>query len=176
MTSQSNFIAGGLQGMDPTIGTPILPNDASTNWTPSGRLQEGIPCLGDYSKLPIGWRQSAFVGQCGYKIQMSRLYSPDSPCYPIQDISCMGAAEKQAWAQTCKAIFPCKPPSYSRVGSSASTHLTTPQSTSAWKSVFSLIHDHMVLILGASLASCLFVGVTSNQSKPEENNSVSEKS
>lgn len=176
-SSQQNFIAGGIQGMDPRIGNPLYQMSTDPAGTDSSGHnlgnQEGLSCPADYSKIPYGWRKSAFMGQCGFKLQMRDLYSPSTPCYPIQDLSCMGAVQKKAWAETCKAIFPCRaPPVYAEPQPyRAPPRMWMPhgQSTSlSFSDLMKSVYDYLPIALGGSLAACLFLNRTPKETEEDE--------
>jgi hypothetical protein len=104
--AQRNF----LSVVPPPLPPIIQPVNATIvpQYHPSD-MQGVSKCPGDYNQIPYGWRPSAFMGKCGYKIQLDKFYSADSPCFPVQDLSCMGPDQKKAWAFMCKTEFPCKP-------------------------------------------------------------------
>ena len=130
-------------------------------------LQTVTQCYGDYNRIPYGWRQSPFMGQCGYKIQLNDFYSASSPCYPVQDISCLGANEKKAWAHICSAEFPCK-----HIGShpSPGTYRVPPDSHIV--SLNDIFYEGLPVILGSVLGACLLVPCLGSRVKDDVEDSA----
>ncbi len=114
--ANNNFSNASISALDPqAAANDRLQNMALASGVPL--LSPNVPgfqtvqkCFANYNQIPYGWRPSAFMGECGFKIQLKKFYEADSPCYPVQDISCMGPKEKQAWASICATEFPCGPP------------------------------------------------------------------
>ena len=151
-SSSANFSAAGMNHLDPEISDSArmaigLPSAALPHGDTG--MQTVLKCAGDYSKMPYGWRPAPFMGHCGFKIQLNKFYSATSPCYPIQDISCMGAVEKKAWANMCKTEFPCKPMAWPKP---ARLDRPTEHAESSW---FDVLVDDLPALLGVSLAGCL---------------------
>ena len=179
--AQQNFQAAGPAAMDPTqtVAQQIELEDKLAS-----RMDEGqavMQCHGDYNKIPYGWRQSPFMGKCGFKIQLNNFYSADSPCYPIQDISCMGPVAKKAWARMCKTEFPCKPPVpptfpkpyRAPPGLFAKNHVTGP---STLELVLKVFNESIFPVLGVVAGCCLIASLASKNDDPEKSDVVSETS
>jgi hypothetical protein len=174
---QQNFASAGLSSVDPQ--QPFAEKASLNNDFLSHDSQEVLKCPGDYTRTPLGWRISPFMGKCGFKIQLHKFYAPDSPCYPIQDISCMGAAQKKAWASICKAEFPCKPFSYppaARIASSATGSRVEHESSSI-SEFLSALTDHLWIFIGASAASCIGTSyLLTRERKKDDSDTNSDKS
>jgi hypothetical protein len=170
--AQQNFIAAGPAAADPT---QLLVQQAKfeEKLAQMDTGQEVMKCHGDYNKMPYGWRPSPFIGKCGFKIQMKNFYTADSPCYPIQDLSCMGPLQKKVWARMCKTEFPCKPlppPVYPRpyrappglFGKAAASGHST------WELVFKIFNDNILPIIGITAGCCLLFSVSSKKAEAIE--------
>ena len=122
-----------------------------------------LKCPGDYNQIPYGWRPSPFMGKCGYKIQLDKFYSANSPCFPIQDLSCMGPAQKKAWGNICKTEFPCKPialPTYPKPYQAPPQWFAGPRSGTGTRSTIELLAElvsgTILPALGVSAACFVF--------------------
>lgn len=162
LAANANYTSGGAGAMNPTTGT--LPPPTISPPAPSpGDFQQIQKCPADYNQIPHGWRQSPFMGNCGYKIQAKNFYSADTPCYPIQDLSCMGPTQKRVWAGICATEFPCKPlepvkPSVVR------PHDEPSAFARLLGDILAVISTNGFLLLGVTLGSCL--SVTMRQDEP----------
>lgn len=159
-----DFSDASISSLDPQAAA----NDRSQNMA----LASGVPlvtpnitgfqgaqkCLADYNQLPYGWRPSPFMGECGFKIQLKKFYEGDSPCYPVQDLSCMGPREKQAWANICATEFPCgSPPAgffKAQPGEPTPRHLPHTDLLAAFVNT---VYEYAPIIVGISALSCCFV-------------------
>jgi hypothetical protein len=165
----NNLQDAGISSMDPQAAS----NDRMQDF----QLKNGIPtyippvgfqgtqkCFADYNKLPYGWRPSPFMGQCGSKIQLNKFYEGDTPCYPVQDISCMGPREKQAWANMCSTEFPCGPPP-TRPGS-AGELASPPAPLDLLSSFMTTLRNYWAVVAGLGLVGC-FIGGGKGPSKAD---------
>lgn len=179
--SKANFAAGGMSSLDPQMSDNArialgLPSESLPQ--ADFGIQSASKCVGDYTRIPLGWRPSALMGQCGFKIQLNKFYSATSPCYPVQDISCLGAVEKKAWANICKTEFPCKPFSWPNLPKaySAPPGLSTPKSIWGESSLLDTILRDMPALLGVSLVSCFLGRAMQSKDPPEATNSEASES
>ena len=170
--SHANFAAADVSAISPP---PVGPEPVDTPAdVPNLDVQAATGCAGDYNQMPYGWRQAPFMGQCGFKIQMKNFYSPSSPCYPVQDLSCMGPAQKQAWARMCSTEFPCKAPPlpvYPKPYLAPPGLFQKPahHQASAWESFMQVANDSLPIIAAAGLGSCLLFSITkSNKSSDSD--------
>lgn len=159
-----NFFSSGMNYMDPHMSENTrIALGLQSNALPQSNtdLQSVSKCLGDYSKMPYGWRPSPFMGQCGFKIELNKFYSASSPCYPIQDISCMGAVQKKAWANMCSTEFPCKPPVWPKLPNASGSESSTNQGDNFIESFIATFMKQVPLVIGVSLTACGLGGVLS---------------
>ncbi|KAF4679999.1 hypothetical protein FOZ62_007712, partial [Perkinsus olseni] len=52
-------------------------------------------CIPNYDMCPIGWHRSVYMGECGFKCEADDPYEGGGPCFPVQDLSCMGYKQKE---------------------------------------------------------------------------------
>ena len=171
--TQKNFTSSGAAAADPNQAALQHARDLDS-LARQQNTQGFLQCPGDYNKIPYGWRISPFMGKCGFKIQMKDFYSPDSPCYPIQDLSCMGPIQKKAWANICKTEFPCKPytpPPFPKPYRAPPGFFKShaPPGPSSFDLLMNAIVENIWAALGVSLASCIGVSllVSSTDDKKE---------
>lgn len=179
--AQQNFQAAGPAAMDPTqtVVQQIELEDKLASQMDEG--QAVMQCPGDNNKMPYGWRPSPFMGKCGFKIQLNNFYSAVSPCYPIQDISCMGPVAKKAWASMCKTEFPCKPPARpifpkpyrAPPGLFAKKHVAGP---STFELVLKVLNENIFPVLGVAAGCCLIASLVSKNDDPKSSDVDSETS
>ena len=167
LKAHADFAAADISTLDPPSTTPEAALMAVSNQPPQHDqpVMQGIQkCIGDYDKLPLGWRESPFMGKCGFKVQHKNFYSADTPCYPIQDISCMGPAQKRAWAHICATEFPCRPPTVPPPSYTPTVKLENQTTISGTLShVLKVGDEYIAYILGVSAASCLAVGLIASK-------------
>jgi len=156
MRSHSEYSAVDIANIGtPLTGQPPSQPPPSIPVPPTSSMVQGIQkCIGDYDKLPLGWREAPFMGKCGFKIQHKHFYSADTPCYPIQDISCLGPMQKKAWANICATEFPCRPP---KAPLPQLLSHPTPHD-SYWDLIVATINEHLAYIVGVSVVSCVTAG------------------
>lgn len=172
--TQKNFASSGAAAVDPNQA--LLQHARDQDSLARQNITQGLfQCPGDYNRIPYGWRMSPFMGKCGFKIQMKDFYSPDSPCYPIQDLSCMGPVQKKAWANVCKTEFPCKPytpPPFPKPYRAPPSFFRTPTRSgpSSFDVIINAVLENIWAALGVSLASCIGVSllVSSNDAKKRD--------
>jgi hypothetical protein len=170
---QKNFGQADISSMGATVPIvhPTLVSPPSNSGTDPE--QSVLNCNADYERIPYGWRPSALMGQCGFKIQAKEFYSPSSPCYPVQDLSCMGPVQKRAWAEICKTEFPCKPPELPKSvpsyqappGMFKQNRLESP----TWEKGLQIAIQNAGLVLGTFGLSCILatcVGSRRNKDDP----------
>lgn len=139
-------------------------------------LQTVTKCHGDYNRIPYGWTLSPFMGKCGFKIQLKNFFSASSPCYPIQDISCLGPTEKKAWSHICATEFPCKRFSVKPVFPDVdkpSQGIPDPKSisTGSFEMINRLLHEYLPVLIGTSFAACLLSAYASSEDDSSESSS-----
>jgi hypothetical protein len=176
--SQQNFLSVLPPPQVPQI-TPGVPLNNVSYAIPD--TQSVSKCPGDYNQIPYGWRPSPFMGKCGYKIQLNKFYSADSPCYPVQDLSCMGPDQKKAWAFMCKTEFPCKPftvPSYPKPYLAPPAWLKPRSSSSQTQlgmdGILQVISDTILPALGVTAACFLFSSSLASRGNDSESDSSSD--
>jgi hypothetical protein len=168
LNSHADFSAADISTLDPPKLTPKDALMISEQVQPhQSTMVQGVQkCVGDYDKLPLGWRNSAFMGKCGFKIQHKNFYSADTPCFPIQDISCMGPLQKKAWANVCGTEFPCQPPKGTQ---SIETPTVKVQNYPTWSDTFiqlgKMIDENIAYVVGIAAGSCLAVGMIVNRTE-----------
>jgi len=177
LSSHANYASGGVGAIDPVQFSSTPSPMTSTEGSSSGEQSNAFDwqsiqkCKADYDQIPHGWRPSAFMGKCGYKIQAKKFYSADTPCYPIQDLSCMGPVQKRVWANICATEFPCKAPEPETIKFFPAP--TEPSWFSRFMSdVGNVFHSHMLVLCGVTLGSCLtvsMIGSRSSESKKVPN-------
>lgn len=156
--AQKNFSKAGIEALDPDFQAKTIA--VHEHLHANDIVAPMQKCEGDFFKMPFGWRQSAFMGECGPKIQMKDVYSADSPCYPVQDISCMGAVQKQAWARICKTDFPCKPPTEPELPKpyKAPPGLFGPKTTPVgdfWYAALKIASENSTALFGTCMGACI---------------------
>ena len=159
--------------MDPTLSsqnTGLSQESTTSAPTNAPEWQSIQKCHADYNQIPHGWRQSAFMGKCGYKIQARKFYSADTPCYPIQDISCMGTTQKRVWANICATEFPCKSPE-PETAKFSSLPVEPSWLTRFINDASRIVNSNVLLLLGVTLGSCLTIGILSHQPTKSEDES-----
>ena len=176
LASHANYTSGSIGVMDPLSSSPRAEDVVSQSviqepHTVSNDIQTIQKCPADYNKIPHGWRPSPFMGRCGFKIQAKNFYSADTPCYSIQDLSCMGPLQKRVWASICATEFPCKP-----LDPEKSLYLRMHDDPS-WisrftKTVVETVNTHTALLIGATLGSCLTVGIVNSRRSPTTSQAV----
>lgn len=184
LASHANYAAGGVSIMNPP--------QSSQNPDDVGHFQHsniGLPtsapewqsiqkCHADYNQIPYGWRQSAFMGKCGYKIQARKFYAADTPCYPIQDLSCMGPTERRVWANICATEFPCKAPE-PEIAKSVPLPPEASWLTRFMRDASTIVDTNLLLLFGVAFGSCVTFGLIGNtrtkryeESEPDDKSSV----
>jgi hypothetical protein len=172
--TQQNFAAAGPSALDPT---QALVKQALQEQKISMQLDDAQPvlkCRPDFNKVPYQWRPSPFMGKCGYKIQLNKFYSADSPCFPVQDLSCAGPAEKAAWARICRTEFPCKPdppPHFPKPYRAPPGMYARKPGPSILEALLRSLHENVFPVLGLTTICCLlpaFIEQEPNESEPSE--------
>ena len=185
MTFDHGKLLGSLTSDFGASGVPLMPVSDPAHVSEPGSqptapddpdLQKVTQCYGDYNRIPYGWRLSPFMGKCGFKLQLKDFFSGSSPCYPIQDISCLGASEKKAWSHICATEFPCKAPVIPTLPSAykAPPGLFPKPIVSAWDIFYRAIYDNLFLITGAGLGACFFIA--SSKADDETSDSITSSS
>lgn len=167
---QQNFAQADISSMGATSSDELRLAPHNTEES----VQSILQCRGNYDQIPYGWRQSPIMGQCGFKIQAKDFYSPSTPCYPVQDLSCMGPVQKKAWADICKTEFPCKvpeppknPPTYQ---APRDMFQASGAPKSMWEDFIRIVAENAALISGTALLSCLFTSAVGS-SKSDDRDS-----
>jgi hypothetical protein len=166
-TLKADFGQAGVASMDINNSNEHYAQPAAPD------LQTVTKCYGDYNRIPYGWTESPFMGKCGFKIQLKNFFSASSPCYPIQDISCLGPTEKKAWSQICATEFPCKPVSVKPVlldvdkqSEGIPNHKSL--STGPFEMINRILHEYLPLFIGTSFAACLLAAYASTEDDSSE--------
>jgi hypothetical protein len=174
MASHANFTSGGVGAMEPGIlASPtgaLPPILLHTQESPAADIQEIQKCPADYDQIPHGWRPSPFMGTCGYKIQAKKFYSADTPCYPIQDLSCMGPTQKRVWANICATEFPCKALDAVISVDNRPQHDEPLAFNRFLSDTWAVISTNGFLLLGVTLGSCLTMSLRKTSSPTRKDN------